>query len=115
MNHKIKNMLDENLIFGYEYDFGSTTKLIISVIKIFNSKNNKIKLISQNSKPKYKCNMCKKFNSEMICFECQNTFCKACCLNKKHKCDMESNVFDLLNSPRLEGCFYMSGVFMDDD
>lgn len=115
MNCKIKDILDEDLTFGYEYDFGSTTELFISVVKIFNSKNNKIKIISRNSKPKYKCATCKKFNSEMICFECQKIFCKNCSLNKKHKCDPENSVFDLINSPRMADCFYMSGAFMDND
>lgn len=116
MDHKIKDILEEDVVFTYEYDFGSTTELFISVIKIFNSKNNKILIVSQNSNPKYKCNICKKFNSVKICLECQNTFCNKCTSNKKHTCDPDDEcIFDLINSPRMADCFYMSGVFADSD
>jgi hypothetical protein len=147
MNHKIKNIVNDDLVFKYEYDFGSTTELKIRVIKKFNSMGGKIKIISRNSIPKYKCNICNKYNSTKICFECQDTFCEKCVYNKRHKCrsnkpdesnesdefngsdrsneldesngsneSNESNesdkyIFDLINSPRMTDCFYMSNEF----
>lgn len=113
MDYKVKKFFNKDLEFKYEYDFGDTTILMINVIKKINLKNNKIKIISRNLNPKYNCTICKKFNSKKICFECQNMYCKKCALNKKHNCNPNENIFDLINSPRFANCFYMSTMLMD--
>ena len=130
--HKIKQIIQENIVIDYAYDFGTTTNLYITLVKQFNAANNKIKILSQNSSPKYKCStlegadgsckggsrncennfagsICKKFNSNKICFECNDTYCDHCASSLSHKCDAEDEfLFDLINSPRFADCFYMS-------
>lgn len=45
MNYKLKSVLEKGMTFGYEYDFGSTTELMITVVNYRVRAERKEKLI----------------------------------------------------------------------
>ena len=89
MKIKLNKILRTGLVFEHEYDFGTTTHLILRVISARSgSIPNKIKLIARNEPVKFKCVLCGKNATEM-CSMCVDEkpswFCKVCV--KKHKCN----------------------------
>ena len=62
MNYKLKSVLEKGMTFGYEYDFGSTTELMITVVNYWIRSNRKEKLIilSRNNPVETLCEECGK-------------------------------------------------------
>ena len=89
--------------FGYEYDFGTTTKLSLKVVGELTATGpkNKILLIARNAAEQYKCKKCGK-PAEYICNECvwdqkDPFYCEACL--EEHGCE-EGMSLPITNSPR---------------
>ena len=103
MNTKLKDILVVNEKFEYEYDFGSTTYLILEVIDIIKvpASFSQIEIIARNHEVKHFCEICgieaKYFNYENDQWECKK------CIDKDN--DMISK-FDYSNSPRDGVCCY---------
>ena len=53
MNYKLKNIFEQGMQIEYEYDYGSTTELIICVQDYYNAPNQKekITILSRNNPP----------------------------------------------------------------
>jgi hypothetical protein len=75
--------------FIYEYDFGTTTALIVSIIMETKRKQQTkaVRLLARNIPPKFKCSQCQE-EAKYICCECKyetdNPFyCDGCA--KKHE------------------------------
>lgn len=110
MNHKLGKVLRKGMTFRYEYDFGDTTELEITVrdhTKKAIRKEDLI-LLSRNNPHEYICSECGKKPATMICQECyyesgEGFLCEDC--SKTHECgeDMQMNV---CNSPRMGVCGY---------
>ena len=103
MNTKLNDILNIDEKFEYEYDFGSTTHLILEVVDIIQvpSSFSQIEIIARNHEIKHECEICgaeaKYFNYEKDEWECQN------CIDEDD--DMISE-FDYCNSPRDGVCGY---------
>lgn len=55
--HKLKEILESDMLFGYEYDFGSTTELAIKVLNYYNApkQSKKVVILSRNNPPEFQC------------------------------------------------------------
>ncbi len=116
MSRKAKDVLYKGLVLEYEYDFGSTTALNITVVDVFFVKaEKKIVLLSRNEPLPFLCVTCKKVPATQICTACMYDgdaeFCDKCA--KKHAKECED--FDdyasmpIVNSPRMGVCGYEGG------
>lgn len=103
MNTKLNDILDIDEKFEYEYDFGSTTYLILEVVDIIQvpSRFSQIEIIARNHQIKHECEICgleaKYFNYEKNEWECEK------CIDED--ADMIFK-FDYCNSPRDGVCGY---------
>jgi len=113
MDTRIKYLINICNTVEYQYDFGSTTDLIIRIkdtLKGPLGKKNKIQILARNSQPIVPCDECGKFPAVRICTECQygggGWLCSEC--SKNHECG-EEMFLPVVNSPRAGVCAY-SGV-----
>jgi len=110
MQVRIDQVLSPGLAIPYEYDFGSTTELLISVQSVRQGKpttKHPIALMARNQMPAVQCAKCDK-PAAFICTECLwdseagHFFCKAHAAKHEHK-EMLMRVW---NSPRTGVCGY---------
>ena len=117
MSRKAKDVLRKDLVLDYEYDFGSSTELSITVVEEYPYKaDKKIVLLSRNEPLKIMCSVCGKVPAAQICTVCmydkEAAFCDKCA--KKHAKECED--FDdyaampVVNSPRVGVCAYEGGT-----
>ncbi len=108
MNVSLARVVNIGEQFSYEYDFGSTTELTLSLVektkKSFLDK--KIAVLARNDKPEYQCDYCGKIAVE-ICSECiyvdAGWLCEECV--EEHECSKEI-LLPVVNSPRVGVCAY---------
>lgn len=117
MNYKLKSVLGKGMTIGYEYDFGSTTELEITVVnyRIGYWKKEKLTILSRNNPPIYMCDECGKKPAVAICAECIYDDCGFLCEDcaETHECGEEMQL-DVCNSPRMGVCGYMgSNIYPD--
>ncbi|MCL2496969.1 MAG: hypothetical protein FWF04_06105 [Clostridiales bacterium] len=93
----------------HEYDFGSTTKTLITVLAEVSRKSQKdnVRLLARNIPPVFKCSVCDK-PADYICCECiyetdEPFFCEECAEPHEEEHDM---MLPVTNSPRLGVCGY---------
>ncbi len=92
----------------YEYDFGSTTELVIRVLgeRPCSLPKPRIRLLARNEPPEIRCTVCGK-PATTICTECEcqgdDALCKACAAD--HECG-EEMFLPIVNSPRTGVCGY---------
>lgn len=116
MRTKIGGLLKKGLKLDYEYDFGSTTYLEISVInEYFVQDKSEILLLSRNEPLKILCDSCKKNPAKVMCtlwHDDETMFCDSCKdLHAKNCSDFqEYSEANIVNSPRLGVCAYDGGV-----
>ena len=110
MNRKLKDVLNPGMELLYEYDFGSTTELLIKVISEYMGpiqKNGSIQIVARNETPENPCDECGKHPAVQICTECQwddaGWLCQSCA--DKHECG-EDMFLPVVNSPRTGVCGY---------
>jgi hypothetical protein len=109
MNQKIKEVLYPGIELMHEYDFGSTTRLLIKSVGNYEGVKNdrNIEILARNEKPEILCDECGKFPAVEICTECswngEGWLCKSCVEN--HECS-EEMFLPVLNSPRTGVCGY---------
>lgn len=103
MSIRSEKVLVPGLKFTHEYDFGSTTELLLEVVGLIKSLDSKeIKVIVQNQEPEFKCTSCGK-KAEMISSTEGECFCKSCV----DEDDDELYLLPLVNSPRTGVCGYV--------
>ena len=93
--------------FLHEYDFGSTTETLITVVADTYREPQRaaVRLLARNIPPQFRCCKCGK-GAAYICVEClydsdDPFFCKTCM--KKHE---HEDTLPLTNSPRMGVCSY---------
>ena len=66
--HKLKEILESDMLFGYEYDFGSTTELAIKVLNYYNApkQSKKVVILSRNNPPEFQCSICGEHRASWI-------------------------------------------------
>jgi len=118
MNCKLSTVLSEGMTFEYEYDFGSTTELRITVInyRVKNWKKEKLTILSRNNPPEIMCGKCGKKPAVAICTECywetgEGFLCEDCI--ETHECG-EDMLLNVCNSPRMGVCAYQGSDYYPD-
>jgi len=112
MNTKLGSLLKKGMKLNYEYDFGSTTYLEITVINEYSiNDNNKITLLSRNEPLELLCDICKKESARVICLmwhDNETMFCGSCSDIHAEKCsDFDDySKANIVNSPRMGVCGY---------
>jgi len=105
---KLEYVLHPGMQLSYEYDFGSTTELMLKVISEFNNniKTGEVEILARNDPPQIKCSHCDNLATR-ICTECiyedAGWLCEACA--DDHKCG-EDMLLPVVNSPRTGVCGY---------
>ena len=116
MSRKAKSALYKGLVLDYEYDFGSSTELTITVVDEYPVKaDKKIVLLSRNEPLQIMCSICKKVPATQLCsicmYEKEAEFCNTCAKKHAKKCKdfAEYAAMPVVNSPRMGVCAYNSG------
>ncbi len=110
MRASLGAVLDVGARFFHEYDYGSTTELVLKMVGLRERMDGKpgVRLLARNSPPEIFCGECgtKKLATE-ICVECMWTgggwLCEECADN--HPCD-PAMLLPVFNSPRVGVCGY---------
>ena len=116
-SRKVKAALYSGLVLDYEYDFGSSTELTITVIDEYPVKaDKKIVLLSRNEPPEIMCSICKKAPATQICSVCMYDedaiFCDKCAKKHAKNCEDFADYASMpvVNSPRMGVCAYEGGT-----
>ncbi len=105
---KLEYVLHPGMQLIYEYDFGSTTELMLKVVSEFgnNIKTREVEILARNDPPQIKCLHCDNLATR-ICTECiyedAGWLCDDCA--EDHKCG-EDMLLPVVNSPRTGVCGY---------
>ncbi|MGS2763710.1 hypothetical protein [Sinomicrobium sp. M5D2P9] len=118
MSRKAKDVFYEGRKVEYEYDFGSTTHLQLTVMGAYPSKADKnIVLLSRNEPPAIKCHSCGKETATEMCSVCgydddDYMFCTKCAKKHAKKCEdfADYSGMPIVNSPRTGVCGYQGGT-----
>ena len=116
-SRKVKDAFYKGLVLDYDYDFGSTTELTITIIDEYPIKSDKkIVLLSRNEPLEIMCCCCKKVPATQICTVCmydeQAEFCDKCAKKHAKEC-ADFNEYasaPVVNSPRMGECGYDGGI-----
>lgn len=121
MNYKLKDVVTVGETVTYEYDFGSTTELVLNIhgYRIGKRKKEKITILSRNNPLEILCRQCEKNKAQWVNpqdFYDGNPFWCEECLRENNMEDDESDEFDeccfpefflpVCNSPRMGVCGY---------
>ena len=122
MNIQMKKIVETGMEFCYEYDFGTTTELIISVKghREGKKKADKITILSRNNPPEILCSTCQKniavwVNPEGF-YEDVPYWCETCMekYTQEDKFDDFEFFLPVCNSPRMGVCGYEgSDIYAD--
>lgn len=117
MKYQLKSVLEKGMQIGYEYDFGSTTDLILTVsdYRIQPWKNDKITLLARNNPIEFICSECGKKAAVSVCTQCiyegVGFLCEDC--EDTHECGTEM-LLPVCNSPRCGVCGYEGSSIYED-
>jgi len=116
-SRKVKNALYKGLVLNYEYDFGSSTELTITIVDEYPVKAEKeIVLLSRNEPLQIMCSICKKVPATQMCSICMYEedaeFCDKCAKKHAKKCEdfADYAAMPVVNSPRMGVCAYSGGI-----
>ncbi len=108
MNVALGDVLRPAMRFYHQYDFGTTTELVLRVIsqQEGESGRKRIQLLARNEPPPIPCGTCGELAAQ-VCTECiysgKGWLCAKCAA--KHKCG-EEMLLQVVNSPRVGMCGY---------
>lgn len=108
MQVELEEVLSPGQTCSYEYDFGSTTELLVKVIseQEVDKKGKAIQILARNTLPGVPCDVCGE-PATTFCTQCiyedQGCLCEACA--KDHECG-EEMLLPMVNSPRAGVCGY---------
>jgi len=108
MGFALGKVLSVGTKFYHEYDFGSTTVLVLKVVSELRGRigRKSIQLLARNNPPLITCGLCGKAATK-VCSQCDYSekgwLCDECA--NKHECD-EEMFLPVVNSPRVGMCGY---------
>jgi len=113
MDCRLKSVLEKGMVFGYEYDFGTTTELIITVVdyRVRYGRKEELTILSRNNPPALLCDECGEKPAKVICTDCYHLLCEDCA--GSHECG-EEMFLDVCNSPRMGVCGYNGSSIYPD-
>jgi hypothetical protein len=109
MTARLSQVLEVGRKFFYEYDYGSTTALVLKVVGLREQGLPKggVQLLARNEAPQVSCQRCGIRPATQICTECawngEGWLCEACAV--AHECGDEM-CLPVVNSPRVGVCGY---------
>ncbi|MDR0370865.1 MAG: hypothetical protein LBH80_03290 [Prevotellaceae bacterium] len=121
MSRKVNKVFHKDLKLEYEYDFGHSTELLLTVIEEYPIKaDQQIVLLSRNEPLEWLCDVCGKELATQICIVHgwgeDRMFCDDC--GKKHAetCSDfgEYGALPVVNSPRMGVCVYDGGIIDEE-
>ena len=108
MNTRISQALDlEGNRLDYEYDFGSTTALVMTLTGVVEAGSSKaVRVVARNEPPTWPCDVCGQ-PATAVCTQCMDEEGGFCCSAhaEKHACGDEM-LLPVVNSPRMGVCAY---------
>lgn len=117
MSRKAKKVMFKGMKLKYEYDFGSTTELVLTVMGEYPVKaSGKIVLLSRNEPLKWMCEACGKNPAVELCtiheWGEDSMFCSKCAKQHAKTCDdfADYAALPVVNSPRMGVCGYTGGT-----
>jgi len=109
MNAKVSSVLTRGQRFGYEYDFGSTTDLVLEVHGTRSGVLGRpaARLLARNEPPVWPCAVCGQ-PASLICPFCTDESEPFCCVThaRGHDCGEGESFLPVVNSPRMGVCGY---------
>lgn len=115
-SRKIKVALSKGMKINYEYDFGSTTSLQLTVVQEYPVEADKeIVLLSRNEPLEILCETCGKEAATKLCMVCagddESAFCDKCAKQHAKTCSdfADYAAMPVVNSPRMGVCAYTGG------
>lgn len=114
MHIQLKKVMEVGAQINYEYDFGSTTELLIKVLnhREGKRKNDTITILSRNNSPEIFCSVCQKnlaawVNPEGF-YEDTPYWCEECLESEREEDEeeYEEYILPVCNSPRMGVCGY---------
>jgi len=109
MDVLVGQVLHPRAKFFYEYDFGSTTELTLTVAAILEPETQRepVQLLARNETPRMSCEICGSTPATLVCSNCawdgKGWLCAACV--STHRCGTDA-VLPVVNSPRVGICSY---------
>jgi len=110
MRARLSQVLEVGMKFFYEYDYGSTTALVLKVVALREQgllPKGTVQLLARNEAPQLSCQRCSSHPATQICTECawngEGWLCEACAV--AHECGDEM-CLPVVNSPRVGVCGY---------
>jgi hypothetical protein len=109
MAARISSALTPGQRFSYEYDFGSTTGLVLKALGTRHGTAGKaaVRLLARNEPPVWPCAVCAK-PASVICPFCADESNPFSCPEHitEHACEEEEAFLPVVNSPRMGVCGY---------
>jgi len=109
MSTQVADVFEEETGVEYEYDFGTTTELLISVLAVRpgNWTGKPIRMLGRNKTPTMKCMVCRK-EADWICAGClwEDRNCFLCGQHVNEHSHEDAMVLPAVNSPRIGMCAY---------
>lgn len=110
MKARLDRVLAPGTSFVHEYDFGTTTELVLKVISQYDGKiKGDARILARNNPVEFKCASCGR-DATVVCSGCHfnegengGILCKRCL--KSHECGQEMGM-PIVNSPRTGMCGY---------
>jgi hypothetical protein len=116
MSRKTDKVFYKGLKLEYEYDFGSSTELLLTVVEEYPVKaDEEIVLLSRNEPLEWLCDTCQEEPATQICtvhdWDDESLFCDKCAQKHAKKCEdfKEYTAMPVVNSPRMGVCGYTGG------
>jgi hypothetical protein len=109
MRVPLSQVLAVGMKFHYEYDYGSTTALVLKIVVLREQGSPKgaVQLLARNQAPRVICQRCSIQPATQICTECawdgEGWLCEVCAA--AHECGDEM-CLPVVNSPRVGVCRY---------
>jgi hypothetical protein len=110
MSRKVGSLLRRGLKLNYEYDFGSTTELVLKVMgeRPGRLSGSPVQILSRNDPPRILCGSCGKAPAKQVCgngcgYSESGWLCGSCA--EHHACG-EDMLLPVVNSPRAGVCGY---------
>jgi len=120
MNYKLKSVLRKDMIFRYEYDFGSTTELVLEVkdYRKGAGKQEFLEILSRNNPPKLMCDLCHEKEADFINTQWYEDgiqfMCKECVAKQEAEGEIDEFLLPVCNSPRMGVCGYEGSSIYPD-
>lgn len=118
MDYKVKNVLSVGDNFSYEYDFGSTTELILNIhsYRIGSRRSGKeIMILSRNNPPEIFCSQCEENRAQWIdpegVYDGSLFWCEECLGEEEEEPEF---LLPVCNSPRMGVCGYEGSDYYSD-